>query len=105
MGLTEHQQTMLRRAIKLWGKPQQWNQVIEECAELIVAIRHYTRQRATDDQVAEEVADVIIMAQQAREMIGAARVDHIVNAKMRRVEHRIIEGETAALAALESGQR
>jgi phosphoribosyl-ATP pyrophosphohydrolase len=84
---------LLRRASDLWGQAQQWDQVIEECAELIVAIRHRSRERATIDQVAEEVADVIIMTQAARQMVGEAIVDRLVEAKLRRLEHRVITGE------------
>lgn len=40
--------------------------LIEECAELIVAIRHYRRGRASVDKVIEEMADVNLMCDMVR---------------------------------------
>ena len=101
MELTTEQQELLRRAIRVFGEPGQWAQVIEECAELIVAIKHRDRERATVDQVAEEVADVLIMAQQARKMIGSERVDRIMKAKLERLERRIVHEEGRRQAGLD----
>lgn len=104
MLLTPEREALLRRAITVFGMPAQWEQVIEECAELIVAIRHFKRERATRDQVAEEVADVLIMAEQARQMIGPAIVDRIVTGKLARLERRVAQREHHRRALSEKGK-
>ena len=41
-----------------WGVESQLDQMIEECAELIVAVQHYRRHRVDGRSVAEEMGDV-----------------------------------------------
>jgi hypothetical protein len=41
------------------------------------------------------VADALIMLEQAREMVGAARVDRIVAAKLKRLLVNVSKGEIA----------
>lgn len=79
----------LEAAIQKWGKEAQMDQAIEECAELIVALRHLRRGKATPEQVASEVADVLIMVGQLRIMLEYALVDRAVRAKMERLEERL----------------
>ena len=101
MILTTEQEALLRRAIRVFGYPAQWRQVIEECAELIVAINHLDRGRAAAaDRVAEEVADVLITALQAREMIGPEIVDQIMRGKLVRLQRRIEAEEARQKAGL-----
>jgi hypothetical protein len=95
MVLTEDDRRLLGRAVALWGAPQQWDMVLEECSEVITSVLHFRRGRATTDQVAEEVADALIMLEQAREMVGAARVDRIVAAKLKRLLVNVSKGEIA----------
>ena len=94
---------LLRRAILLYGPDKQWDQVIEECGELITAILHRRRERATTAQVAEEVADVLIMAQQARKMTDPALVDLYIKKKLDRLEQRVTAGEEKRKEGLEPG--
>ena len=61
---------LYRKAVIKWGIYSQTNMAIEECAELIVAIRHSSRNKATMLEVATEIADVEIMCGQLREIIG-----------------------------------
>ena len=49
---------MLKAALEKWGLDSQLDQTIEECAELIIAIRHFRRGRVQWHVVAEELADV-----------------------------------------------
>lgn len=63
-----------QQAIERWGIDSQVNQLIEECAELIVALNHARRvswDGAPADHVVEELADVEIMLEQMR-MISAS---------------------------------
>jgi NTP pyrophosphatase (non-canonical NTP hydrolase) len=52
---------ILRDAIAKWGIDLQLHCVEEELAELIVALKHFRRSKATREQVIEEMADVYIM--------------------------------------------
>lgn len=79
---------------------QHWGQVIEECAELIVAIRHRVRGRIEDAAVAEEIADVMIVAAKARLLIGPELVDRILEAKLERFEKRLDAEEARQKAGL-----
>lgn len=62
------------------------NYTIEECAELIVAIRHLARGRVSDSAVLEELADVMFMCRISLDMFGESHKDFmkIVDAKAAR---------------------
>ncbi len=79
---------VFRKAAALWGDLQ-LEMVIEECAELITALQHLKRGRASIAEVAEECADVTIMMEQLRLELGPARVDQIRDRKMLRLRDRI----------------
>lgn len=81
--------TIYRDAIHTFGALDQMNQCIEECAELITALRHWSRKRATVADVASEIADVAIMVSQMREFFGPALVDECMEAKKERLRKRI----------------
>ena len=55
---------ILIKAINTYGKIEQENMAIEECSELIQAIRHKHRDRKNN--IAEEIADVEIMLEQLK---------------------------------------
>ncbi len=57
-------------AIKAFGLESQLHQTQEECAELIASISHSIRGRQSFRAIAEEVADVEIMLEQLRTVIG-----------------------------------
>jgi NTP pyrophosphatase (non-canonical NTP hydrolase) len=59
---------LYKKAIMVWGVEAQLGHLIEECAELICAVRHCQRGRLHN--MAEEIADVEIMLAQARLMLG-----------------------------------
>lgn len=60
------------RAAEYFGIYPQLEQTIEECAELIVAIRKYQRFRGTDnlENLEEEIADVWNMLYQITYLLG-----------------------------------
>ncbi len=86
MALTSEQEGLCTRATQVYGPEKQWGMVQEECSELAAAINRRKRGRITDDQLADEVADVIVVAEQARQLVGAHRVDRIVEAKLQRLK-------------------
>ena len=49
------------RAEDYWSDDEHFEQMIEECAELILAIQHHRRSRVTHYEVIEEMVDVEIM--------------------------------------------
>lgn len=69
-----------------WSKSEQWNMVQEECGELIAAINQHRRGRLSQEDLASEVADVLIMAAQARHMVGPEIVDRMIAEKLTRLE-------------------
>lgn len=57
------------QALTRYGVNDQLCQTQEECAELIAAISHYRRGRVVAAHLADEVADVIIMTEQVRQIM------------------------------------
>lgn len=77
-----------------YGYEAQREQFEEECAEAILAAQKCKR-RCTNESfinLAEEVADVIIMAEQMRELISASLVDGFIQKKLER-QHRRMQNE------------
>lgn len=72
-----------------WGKDSQMRMVQEECAELIAAINRRDRGRGTHAEVVDEIADVLIMAEQARLLAGPGQVDRAVAEKIERLAGRL----------------
>lgn len=61
--MTQNQrETIAKLAIEKFGQEAQLRQLQEECAELIVAVNHFFRQRRdAREELIEEFADVTIM--------------------------------------------
>lgn len=80
---------LLRSALDAWGTEPQLRQLQEECGELIAAINHFCRGReGSAEELAEEVADVLLVAMQIREL-APALVDLFLNSKLLRVRSKI----------------
>jgi len=80
-----------RAAVEKWGVYDQIDMAIEECAELIVALKHCKRGRCGGVEVAEEIADVEIMLEQLRVVFGDAAVDTVKQRKIERLRE-LVEG-------------
>ena len=78
-----------RKAVSTWGVDNQLDQAIEECAELICAIRHHRRGRSCS--LVEEIADVEIMISQMRLIFGAGVIDAVKKAKLARLAEKLEE--------------
>jgi NTP pyrophosphatase (non-canonical NTP hydrolase) len=87
-----------KRAIALRGNRKQMRMVQEECAELIVAISHFLRHLDREevwnkdesvDSLIEETADVFIMIEQMKLMVGPDAVDKVMEEKMTRFEKKL----------------
>lgn len=88
--------TICKRAVDTYGKEPQINQAIEEMGELIVAINHWKRGKATKADVFSEIADVVIMCDQLCYIVdgteeGVEICGDIIDQKLKRQEKRINE--------------
>jgi NTP pyrophosphatase (non-canonical NTP hydrolase) len=73
---------IFKTTLKKWGVEAQYDQTIEECAELITALKHLKRGRITEAEVVEELADVILMVHQLTFMLGEDRVCKAIDKKI-----------------------
>lgn len=90
--MTCYEHEIYARAINLWGVSAQFCQAMEECAELIVAVNKQMRHHDNINNIIEEMADVSIMIDQIRMMVGCseAEFDIIKNMKVRSLEGAVI---------------
>lgn len=86
---TECEEAILRRAIEVYGIHAQTNMALEEMGELIVALQHGRRGRASHVEVCEEVADVQIMMEQLAIIFGKDIVRKYYESKIQRLEQRL----------------
>lgn len=70
------------KTIMKWGEQAQYDQAIEECAELITTLQHFARGKVDRDRVIEELADVFLMVGQLAYMFGEERLDAAVETKI-----------------------
>jgi len=74
------------QAVTKWGHESQINMMIEECAELITALRHFARGKATIDDVCSELADIEIMSAQMRSCFGNKKIEAAIELKIMRLK-------------------
>lgn len=84
--MEEGARDLYAQAILQYGSASQFRQLQEECAELIAKINQYDRERVNVHLLAEEIADVEIMIEQARMMIGDGLVDSHKEIKLNRLK-------------------
>lgn len=87
-------------ALRLWGADAQLAMMVEECAEFIQAVMHYRRGRVDAAYVAQEVADVRIMMDQAAWLFGADTCAEAERHKRTRLYARL---ETSELKRAQGG--
>jgi len=81
---------LLQRAMDTWGVDAQMDMVVEECAELIMAIQHYKRNRVDINKIGEEMADVKIMIDQFHTIDALSNTIHIKEMeKLTRLKERL----------------
>ncbi len=74
-----------QKTINKWGEEAQYDQTVEECAELIAALKHFKRGKASSQTVIDELADVTLMLGQLRWMFGAERIEAAVEKKLEKL--------------------
>lgn len=82
---------LYRASLDKWGAEGQFDQAVEECAELIAALKHHRRGKADEAAVIAELADVTLMVGQLTWMLGEAKVQAAVNEKRAKLE-RLLAG-------------
>ena len=70
------------KTLNKWGEQAQYDQAIEECAELIVALQHFSRGRIDRAAVVNELADVFLMVGQLTYMFGEDQLSESVRKKI-----------------------
>jgi len=72
-----------------WGEDAQYDQAVEECAELIAALKHFRRgkvdQQVDQQAVIDELADVTLMLGQLTWMFGSELVEKSVQQKLEKL--------------------
>ena len=58
------------KTIDKWGEKAQYEQAVEECAELIATLQHFARGKVDRGVVIDELADVYLMVGQLIYMFG-----------------------------------
>ena len=75
-----------RAAIDKWGEDAQYDQAVEECAELITALKHYRRGKVDKQAVIAELADVSLMLGQLSWMFGTEQVEAAIKTKLEKLD-------------------
>jgi NTP pyrophosphatase (non-canonical NTP hydrolase) len=83
MGLEKIYQATLDK----WGEDAQYDQAVEECAELIAALKHFRRGKINKQAVIDELADVSLMLRQLTWMFGAEEVECAIKEKLSKLDN------------------
>ena len=70
------------KTISKWGEQAQYDQTIEECAELIASLQHFARGKVGKEAVLSELADVFLMVGQLTYMFGEDQLSAAVDKKI-----------------------
>ncbi len=81
------------KTIQTWGEKAQYDQTIEECAELIAVLQHFARGKVTKDAVVDELADVFLMIGQLTYMLGEEELSAAVEKKIAKLQDLIEEAD------------
>ncbi|MGK2905844.1 MAG: antitoxin [Desulfuromonadales bacterium] len=74
------------KTISKWGESAQYDQTIEECAELIATLQHFARGKVDKDAVVNELADVFLMVGQLTYMFGEDQLSAAVEQKIAKLQ-------------------
>jgi NTP pyrophosphatase (non-canonical NTP hydrolase) len=80
-----------RATLEKWGETAQYEQMVEECAELIAALKHFQRGKIGRDQLIEELADVTLMVGQLSWMLGTPAVNTAIDAKLEKLNGLLLD--------------
>ena len=84
-------QNIYAKTISRWGEKAQYDQAIEECAELIATLQHFARGKVDGTAVIHELADVFLMVGQLAYMFGEEQLHAAVEEKVAKLE-KLLDG-------------
>ncbi len=76
-----------RATLSKWGTEAQYDQAIEECAELITSLMHLKRNKVDEEQIISELADVTLMVGQLTWMFGPEKVERAIAGKLEKLQN------------------
>ena len=82
------------KAVDIYGTDAQTWMAVEEMSELSNAIAKHRRNRVTNKDVCEEIADVFIMLIQLSYIYGVEDVDAFVDQKMDKLKKKLSKHDT-----------
>ncbi|PLX78764.1 MAG: antitoxin [Desulfuromonas sp.] len=82
---------LYRATLEKWGEEAQYDQAVEECAELIACLKHFKRNKVGDDRIVDELADVTLMVGQLTWMFGPDRVEQAIERKLEKLRNLLDE--------------
>ena len=82
------------KTIDKWGEKAQYEQAVEECAELIATIQHFARGKVERGVVVDELADVYLMVGQLIYMLGEEDFSSAVEKKITKL-NKLLDEENA----------
>lgn len=80
------------KTIRKWGEKAQYDQAIEECAELIATLQHFARGKVDSRAVVHELADVFLMVGQLAYMFGEEQLHAAVEDKVAKLQLLLDDG-------------
>jgi len=82
-----------RAALEKWGEKAQYEQMVEECAEMITALKHFERGKIERSDIIAELADVTLMVGQLTWMFGAEEVAAAIDTKLVKLGKLLLDPE------------
>lgn len=82
-----------RATLEKWGERAQYEQMVEECAELIAALKHFERGKIGREAIIAELADVTLMVGQLTWMLGEAEVAAAIEEKLAKLDRLLLDPE------------
>lgn len=79
--LHDHASALARQAVQTWGADAQVRMVLEEIAELQVALLHWSRRRANWRDVLEELVDVEVTLHGLRHVLAKGELEVLEGAE------------------------
>lgn len=86
-------ESLYQATIDKWGIEAQYEQMVEECAELIAALKHFQRGKVDQQTVINELADVTLMVGQLTWMFGQETVNLAIEDKLEKLDELLTPGK------------
>ena len=81
------------KTIDKWGEKAQYEQTVEECAELIATLQHFARGKVERGVVVDELADVYLMLGQLIYMFGEENFTCALEKKITKLHKLLNQGD------------